>query len=272
LEKDGRYTILWQGVNGEDRRLLYTPANLIDPVVAASVRWDGLKWAYTYEIRSLSSSVLDVNSFWLSDVLGTSVAKSPVDSGWRVSLRPGRKDDSYFVGNWKCFSGVRKYAIKPGSSIGGFVLVSDGLPGVVSCYISGYSQAIKVEGGGELPEEIYSALRVLDGRRGGFVGLRGKTMGPVCVDFNDRVGFINRLSNMVDECYDNGWILDFSTRDYIKKLLNSILDLVRKREVKSAATQIEQLNAYLYKGLDVLLVAEVYAILSVNLNEFSKRI
>jgi hypothetical protein len=272
LEKGGRYTILWQGFNGKDRRLLYTPANLIDPVVAASVRWDGLKWVYSYEIHSLSSSVLDVNSFWLSDVLGTSVAKSPIDSGWRVSLRPGRKDDSYFLGDWKCFSGVRKFAIKPGAYVGGLVLISDGFPGVVSCYVSGYSQAINVEGGGELPEEVYSALRVLDGGRGGFVGLRGKTMGPVSFDFNDRIGFINRLSGMVDECCDSGWIIDVSVGDYIKKSLGSILDLVRKKNVKSAGHQIEQLCAYLQKELGVLLTSEAHAILSVNLKEFSKRI
>lgn len=182
--------------------------------------------------------------------VGTSVIPfgQRVPAGWTGGLR---RD-----GFGSFYSDARIYRITPGSSLGGFELISGGLPSIRKMEVEPFW--IFVSEGDATPEDEQAAIEIEKS-----IIFHTKTIGPTAPPFDLR-DLLEKIFGYIDESVALGWLIDPSLTDTLRAELNTARSYIEVNDPSSAKSALQRFMTALDSSSSAQRTAEAYSLLFYN--------
>ncbi|MBI4824150.1 MAG: hypothetical protein HY805_07990 [Nitrospirae bacterium] len=194
----------------------FTSVKEIDVKIYSSAERTVSGFKYNYLLSSSQKSVQEVWSFYVEHYSPLVNATSP--RGWS-GMGTGITNGSPY--SWASDEYESdEFNIKPGASLNGFGMQSEGLPAIVTYYAHGWRELPTISEE-EMPEEEDCPERNI------FINaFKGKTLGPTAppLDFNP-LSFLDYIIGMKHEAFSLGWI----TNKGIEMSLDAKLEAAKKK-------------------------------------------
>lgn len=255
--KTGNYKIYYEGLRGEKKFYIFEPSTKIKPTIKVKVEYIPTlrSYLYNYEVISSKSSLQDIDGFTLdclrAPVTNISFRKPDNPSNWWAL--PALLDEREPTIQWV---GFRADKIKPGNTQTGFSFESKGLPGIVDCYLTGYTEMIKLLLYEEPPEVRPNILGN---------SVRGKTVGPVAVSEKFvPEKFLNNIISLKDESLKLGWIDSRMPSFRLGNRLKAIGEAISEKNIPIAKDLTQSFIEEVESLKDEHLTPEAYYILKFN--------
>jgi hypothetical protein len=227
--------------------LTYPLENQISILVKAIVTQNAITYRYQY---SVSSSISSVQRAWDYSVFNVSCFDSLRNAiGWDVgtSMIPSQRV------TWTSSDSV--YDIFPGGSLGGFSVISRGLPSIKEFYVRGYVDVPAVSAepdsvvGGLFPENSF----------------HGTTIGPNTSSHPFRpFSFIDSLNSYVSRSRSLNWITTQAAADKYTNYFRTTRSQLQSANISGALSTLQAVLISANADSTSLLTSEAYALIRYN--------
>jgi len=213
------YVLEWNGMDGERKKLIWTPPNKIRAEVVGRVSYypEERLFRYTYDVSSLAESRQKLQSFYVTSPTEIVTGGNPDQTWYSSAFTPYLKRVFKVEDGWAWSQTMKgKLGLEPRQSAEGFNVVTVAVPGIVACYVRGQTDALRSSE--EIPEELMEAIDQM-----AWKVPHGVTIGPGSPP--DRLtpqGIAESLLRFLDVGKKQGWILDGSDASAIKQVAEGI--------------------------------------------------
>jgi hypothetical protein len=161
--QSGNYIIQYIGVGDTVVTVVFEPATKIDPIITAAVRLQKNEDTLTYEysIKNGEKSKQNLVSFEIE--YKAEVSDNTTNGWYSRKIFDGKIEDD----RWFTFDAMRwrwsgDQGLERGWSVSGFVLKSNGLPGIVNAYFQGLAAEYGTPDGGPFSDLHLEILKLMD--------------------------------------------------------------------------------------------------------------